>query len=83
MIWITSHALRRMEERKIGKDHVEEVIRNPEETINVKHGRRASYRRYGHKFIVVIFEESEEGIKVITVLRVDERRLKRYGFSRV
>jgi len=44
MIWITSHALRRMEERKIGKDHVEEVIRNPEETINVKHGRRASYR---------------------------------------
>jgi hypothetical protein len=72
-----------MQERKISLDQVEEVIKYPEETINVKHGRKASYRRYGDKFIIVIFEESDGEINVITVLKVDKRRLKRYGFSRV
>jgi len=77
------HALIRMRERKISFDQVEEVIKNPEEVINVKHGRRASYRRYGDKFIVAIYEESNGEVKVITVLKVDERRLMRYGFSRI
>ena len=61
----------------------EEVLRNPTETINVKFGRKASYRQYNDKFIVVIFEEHDDEIVVVTVLRVDEERLRRYGFSRV
>ena len=48
-----------MKERKISFDQVEEVIKNPEEAINVKHGRKASYRRYGDRFIVAIYEESD------------------------
>jgi len=59
MIKLTPHALIRMKERKISFDQVEEVIKNPEEAINVKHGRKASYRRYGDRFIVAIYEESD------------------------
>jgi len=83
MIKLTPHALIRMQERKISFDQVEEVIKNPEEAVNVKHGRKASYRRYGDKFIVAIYEEDNGDVKVITVLKVDERRLRRYGFSRI
>ena len=61
----------------------EEVLRNPTETINVKFGRKASYRQYDDKFIVVIFEKHDDEIVVVTVLRVDAERLRRYGFSRV
>ena len=81
MIEITPHARKRMEERGITIEQVKEVIQNPEETIEVKHGRKASYRRYGDKFVVVIYEE--EDILIITALKVDERRLKRYGFGGV
>jgi len=45
MIEITPHARKRMEERGITIEQVEETVQNPEGTIEVKHGRKASYRR--------------------------------------
>ena len=83
MIEITPHARKRMEERGITIEQVEETVQNPEGTIEVKHGRKASYRRYGSKFVVVIYEEEGENVLVITALKVDERRLRRYGFGGV
>ena len=44
---------------------------------------KASYRRYRNKFVVMIYEEKEEDVLVITALKVDERRSKRYGFGGV
>ena len=40
------HALNRAKERSIDLKRIEEVLRNPTETINVKFGRKASYRQY-------------------------------------
>ena len=82
-IRLSSHALKRAKERSIELKQIKEVLKNPTETIDVKFGRKASYRRYDDKFIVVIFEERDDEIVVVTVLKVDEERLKRYGFSRV
>ncbi len=82
-IRLSSHALKRAKERSIDLKQIEEVLRNPTETIDVKYGRKASYKQYDDKFIVVIFEEHDDEIVVVTVLGVDEERLKRYGFSRV
>ncbi len=82
-IRLSSHALKRAKERSIDLKRIEEVLRNPTETIDVKYGRKASYKQYDDKFIVVIFEEHDDEIVVVTVLGVDEERLRRYGFSRV
>ena len=82
-IRFSRHALNRAKERSIDLKQIEEVLRNPTETIDVKFGRKASYRQYNDKFIVVIFEEHDDEIVVVTVLRVDKERLRGYGFSRV
>jgi hypothetical protein len=82
-ILISEHAKRRAEERKITVEQVGDVIRQPVEIIEVKFGRKAAYREYGDKYVVVIFEEQKDEIVVVTTLRVDRERLKRYGFSGV
>ncbi len=80
---ISEHARRRAEERGVPAEIIEEVVRRPEEVITVKFGRKAAYREYGEKYVVVIFEEQKDEIVVVTTLRVDRERLRRYGFSRV
>ncbi len=54
------------------------------DVIDVKFNRKACYKELddGH-FIVVIFEEKIDEILIITVVKVDDIRLKRYGFHRI
>ncbi len=55
----------------------------PLEVIDVKFGRKAAYREFNSYNLVVIFEEQNDEIVVVTVLKVDDVRLNRYGFSRI
>ena len=82
-IEFSKHSLKRAEERGINISDVKRVLEEPEETITVKFGRKAAYKQFGGKYIVVIFEEQKDEIVVVTILRVDKERLKRCGFSRV
>lgn len=82
-IVVSKHALKRARERGIPEKWISEVIRDPEETINVKFGRTASYKRFSTEYVVLIYEERADKIVVVTILKVDRERLKRYGFSGV
>ncbi|MBE8540068.1 DUF4258 domain-containing protein [Geoglobus acetivorans] len=83
MIRFSGHALRRAEERGIDPEQVELVIREPAEVIHVKFGRKAAFRKFGEKYVVVIYEERNNEIVVVTTLKVDKERLIRYGFGGV
>ena len=83
MIRFSQHALKRAEERGIDLSQVELVIREPLEIIDVKFGRRAAFRQLGEKYLVAVYEEQNDEIVVVTALKVDKERLRRYGFSRV
>ena len=80
---ISEHARRRAEERGIEEGLIRDVLEDPEDVITVKFGRRAAYRQVRDKYVVVIFEEQKDEIVVVTTLRVDRERLRRYGFSGV
>ena len=83
MIRFSQHALKRAEERGIDLSQVELVIREPLEVIDVKFGRKAAFRQLGEKYLVAVYEEQNDEIVVVTALKVDKERLRRYGFSRV
>ena len=83
MIRFSQHALKRAEERGIDLSQVELVIREPLEIIDVKFGRKAAFRQLGEKYLVAVYEEQNDEIVVVTALKVDKERLRRYGFSRV
>jgi len=82
-VHFTLHAMRRAFERGITTEAVETVLENPDEVINVRFGRKAAFKRFGNDHIVVIFEVQKDKITVVTTLKVDRERLKRYGFSRI
>jgi len=81
IIRFSNHALARINEREIDIELVRLSINEPVETIDVKFNRKACYRKIDDSFIVVIFEEQKDEIVIVTVLKVDNTRLIRYGFS--
>jgi len=80
-ITVKPHAEVRMKDRRITMNQLSEVLRNPRETVSAKFGRFAAYGEVKGKKLAVIYEKKNQDIEVITVLWVDERRLKRLGFS--
>ena len=82
-IVMSAHASRRAKERGISEEWIKAVINEPQETIDVKFGRKASFKKFGDYYIVVIYEDHKDEIVVVTVVRADKKRLKRYGFSRI
>ena len=80
MIRFSKHSLRRAEERGITLEQIELVVQEPSEVIDVKFGRKAAFRQFGEKYVVVIYEERNNEIVVVTTLKVDRERLIRYGF---
>ena len=81
----SAHARKRMRERSIHDRDVEGVLHNPVEIIETKFARRAALGRAstGGKFVVVVYEVSGEGFIVVTAIKVDGVRARRYGFTRV
>lgn len=83
MVRFTTHALDQMKARKVDEVDVIAVLKKPVETITTKANRLASYRKANGKYIVVIHEKEDEENIVITVMRVDKRRLERFGFAEI
>ncbi len=57
--------------------------KSPKETIITKGGRLASYVAIGERYIVVIHEKENNEDVVITSIKVDGRRLRRFGFTKI
>lgn len=83
-IEFTAHALKRMEEREIGRDEIALVLTDPDEELPVKFGRRAAFRYFQETGLVVIYQQRpNKVVEVVTAVWADRRRLMRYGFTRV
>jgi len=74
-----------MQERSITEREAEGILDDPIEVIETRYARHAALGRpsKGDKFIVVVFEGSGEDFIVVTALKIDGERAKRYGFTRV
>jgi mRNA-degrading endonuclease RelE of RelBE toxin-antitoxin system len=70
-------------ERSIAKSDVDETISNPTQAITVRYGRKAAFRRLRRGYLVVIYEEREEDFIVVTAVKVNKERVRRYGFTRI
>ncbi len=80
MIRFSEHSLRRAEERGITLEQIKLVVQEPSEVIDVKFGRKAAFKQFREEYVVVIYEERNNEIVVVTTLKVDRERLIRYGF---
>ncbi|MEM2971037.1 MAG: DUF4258 domain-containing protein [Candidatus Bathyarchaeia archaeon] len=67
LIKYTEHATFRMSHRSISKVKVEETVQNPDFSFITRLGRSAALRKYGDKFLKVIYEKSNDKIIVVTV----------------
>jgi hypothetical protein len=77
-----------MRDRGITEEEVTIVLSNPNETVATRANRMASYGLVRGKYIVVIHEKSsnqEEYLEdvIITAMKVNRRRLARFGFAQV
>jgi hypothetical protein len=82
-IVIKPHTKLRMKDRRITKNQIQRVLLNPIEAIVARYGRLAAYGEIIKKKLVVIYEKKNKTLEVITAFWVDERRLKRLGFTRI
>jgi len=73
-----------MTERSITEAEVEEVLARPLEVVSTRYERSAACMRSASgKYLVVIFEGPQEDFIVVTAVKVDKDRARRYGFTRV
>lgn len=70
----TEHALSRMRQRKISERTVEDALERPDFSFVTRGVRVAVLRRYGDRFLKVIYEKSNDKIRVVTVYWI--RRIK-------
>jgi len=71
----TEHATFRMRHRAVSKANVEDTIRNPDFSLITRVGRSVALKKYGDKFLKVVYEKSNDKITVVTVYWT--RRLQR------
>lgn len=79
----SAHAKRRMLERSISEEEVRAAINDPMDTVETRYGRTAVCARSAEKYIVVVLEKASGELIVVTALKVDKERARRYGFRRV
>jgi hypothetical protein len=69
-IYYTKHAREILEERKIDKEIVDKLLRNPQQIINTKGDieiAQGIFKRFGKDFLLrVVYKREGETIKVIT-----------------
>jgi len=75
IIEYTEHAVFRMRHRRISKVNVEDAIQSPDLSFVSRIRRLAVVKKYGDKFLKVIYEKSNDKITVVTVYWT--RRLRR------
>jgi hypothetical protein len=62
-----AHAKSRMKHRKISKSEVEDAVLHPYFSIPSRFGRSIVVRKYGDKYLKVIYEKSNDKITVVRV----------------
>lgn len=73
-----------MREREITKEEVSVTLALSTETKEMRKARQGAFRHLGgDSYLVVIFERHDEDFIIVTALKVDRNRLKKYGFARV
>lgn len=82
-IIFSKHALRRTRERGVDDNEVISTLEEPVEVVDVKYGRKASFKHFDCDYVVVIYETRNGEIVVVPSVKVDKKRLKRYGFRRI
>ena len=71
----SEHAEFRMKHREVLKTDVEDTVRNPDFSFVTRIGRFVALKKYGSKFLKVVYEKSNDKIIVVTVYWM--RRLRR------
>lgn len=66
MIRYTIHAIRRLQERGISKDDVEECLYKPDRDVPLKWGARRCIKIKGRYALVVIYKVDNKDIIVVT-----------------
>ncbi len=82
-IIFSKHMLKRARERGIYENQIINVIREPVEVVDAKYGRKGSFKHFECDYVVAIWEARNGEIVVVTSVKVNKRRLERYGFSRI
>jgi hypothetical protein len=72
----TKHATFRMKHRTISKVNVEDTVRDPDFSYITHLGRFVALKKYGDKFLKVIYEKSNDKITVVTVYWIGRLRQK-------
>jgi hypothetical protein len=75
VIEYTDHAMFRMKHRAISRAYVDDTIQNSDFDFITHRGRSVALKKYGDKFLKVVYEKSNSKITVITVYWT--RRLQR------
>ena len=75
VIEYTEHAEFRMRHRVISRTEVEDTVRNPDFSFTTRLGRSVALKKYGTRFLKVVYEKSNDKIIVVTVYWM--RRLRR------
>lgn len=70
-IQFSQHALRKIRDRKILIRTVEEVFEKPDGKFK-SHNRNVVYRKFANKYLLVVYEEDEKVINVITLFWRDD-----------
>jgi hypothetical protein len=84
MIRYALHAKTRMVERSISESQIEEALARPLEVVPTRYERRATCTQLDNgKYLIVVFEGAHEDFLVVTAMKVDRGRARRYGFTRV
>ena len=83
VVKFTVHAIDQMPLRGIGREEVIEALDRPRETIVTKGGRLASYALIEERYIVVVHEKGNGEDVGITAMKVNKRKLRRLGFTKI
>lgn len=71
LIQFTPHAQKKLKQRGILTRLVEEVLSQPEKTY-ASDDKLVSYKKFGHKYLLVIYERGEKVITVTTLFWRDD-----------
>ncbi|MEM2759624.1 MAG: DUF2283 domain-containing protein [Nitrososphaerales archaeon] len=73
---MAKHALGRARERGIAKSEIVHAITEPDDIVDVKYDRKASFKHLECNYLVVIYETRKGEIVVVKSIRVDKKRLQ-------
>ncbi len=73
-ILYTDYAEDSISDRKIGKEIIENALRNPDEIVEGKKNRKIAHKIVGTKLLRVVFETNEKTYIVITAYYAEPKR---------